>query len=132
MALFTKCILKDKNKIDGLRISVMSRHTLNDGVTKDERITEQKFDLHYPQLGPSLRLIGDYYKRGLSWEEFEKRFIEEMLNPVSATLLKEIAQKALNENITLMCIEETPHNCHRSLLAKQCKIFLPDLVVEYY
>jgi len=36
--LKSKCILAEKNIDDGQRISIMSRHTLNDGKTPDERI----------------------------------------------------------------------------------------------
>ena len=43
MSLFTKCILKEKENNDGLRISVMSRHTQNDGVKLDKRITSSFF-----------------------------------------------------------------------------------------
>ena len=39
--LYTKSILKPRSSRDGRRISVMSRHTLEDGVTQDKRITEK-------------------------------------------------------------------------------------------
>jgi len=38
MSLSTGCILSPRQESDGTRISVMSRHTLNDGKTSDERI----------------------------------------------------------------------------------------------
>ncbi|MBI5803556.1 hypothetical protein HY448_02625, partial [Candidatus Pacearchaeota archaeon] len=65
MTLYTKCILSAPSYVDRVRISVMSRHTLNDGITPDERITSEKFNLHVPELAPPLKLIGDYYKRNL-------------------------------------------------------------------
>ena len=48
--LKSKCILSSKKPEDGTRISIMSRHTLNDGKTPDERITEDSFDIHQPEL----------------------------------------------------------------------------------
>ncbi len=42
--LYTKSILKEKVPSDGIRISVMSRHTLNDGITQDNRITQDCFN----------------------------------------------------------------------------------------
>ena len=70
--LKTKCILEPKEISDGLRISVMNRHTLNDGVTPDLRIDSSSYDLWFPWLAPPNLLLGDYYKRGLPWEQYEK------------------------------------------------------------
>lgn len=130
MTLFTKCILKEVKKDDGLRISVMSRHTLNDGVTPDSRITGSSFDEHYPELAPSPKLIGDYYKRGLSWDEFMVRFREQIQSASAQVILGEIAAMSISENVTLLCIEDEPHFCHRRLLAEECKKLVPEITVE--
>jgi uncharacterized protein YeaO (DUF488 family) len=132
MALYTKCILKDKDPKDGLRISIMSRHTLNDGKTPDRRITSDSFDLHYPELAPSPKLIGDYYKRGLLWNEFEILFVEEKLDVAVLKKLEEISATALLENVTLLCIEESADQCHRRLIADICSQLQPALVVEHH
>lgn len=71
--LRTSCILIPRSPIDGIRISVMSRHTLNDGKTPDHRLMGM-FDEHRPELGPAPKLIGDYY-RGLSWAEFAEKIL---------------------------------------------------------
>jgi len=131
MSLFTKCILKDKEEIDGVRISVMSRHTLNDGVTPDTRITSSSFDKHLPELAPSPKLIGDYYKRGLLWGEFEFRFREQIKGASTQIILTEIATMSLSENVTLLCIEDEPHFCHRWLLGEECRRLVPEITVEY-
>jgi len=60
MTLFTKCIFKEPELSDGLRISIMSRHTLDDGKTPDERITSDKFNHHWTIFAPPLKLIGSY------------------------------------------------------------------------
>lgn len=132
MALFTKCILNDKEKGDGVRISVMSRHTLNDGVTPDPRITSSSFDYHYPELSPSPKLIGDYYKRGLSWDEFENRFREQMQSAFAQVILGEIAAMSISENVTLLCIEDEAHFCHRRIVAEECKKLVPEITVEHH
>ncbi len=131
MALYTKCILKEKDASDGLRVSIMSRHTLQDGTTPHPQISPDSFDIHMPALAPSPKLIGDYYKRGLSWEDFEKRFTVEMSSAASVEKLQEITEKALRENVTLLCIEETCDFCHRRLVAELCKKLNSDLVVEH-
>lgn len=132
MTLFTKCILDEKEENDGVRISVMSRHTLNDGVTPDTRITSSTYEEHHPELAPSLKLIGDYYKRALSWDQFEFRFCEQIKNPSTQVILGDIAARSLSENVTLMCIEKEPHFCHRRLLVEECKRLVPEIIVEHH
>lgn len=132
MALFTKCILRMKDISDGRRFSVMSRHTLNDGVTPDQRITQDSFEKHYPELAPSPKLIGDYYKRDLSWDEFAVRFYEQIKDASTQAILKELALMSLSENVTLLCIEDTPHYCHRRLLTEECLRLVPSIVVEHH
>jgi len=129
MSLRTKSILAQIEKEDGYRISVMNRHTLEDGITPDKRINEKMYDKHEKLLAPSSKLLGDYYKRDISWNEYEERFKKEINNPESIKMLKDISLKALKENITLLCIEEKPDFCHRRLLAEECKKYQPDLEV---
>lgn len=125
--LKTKCVHDCIEADDGIRILVMSRLTLNDGITPDESIRKEKYDFHYKELAPSPKLIGNYYKRGLSWEEFEKRFKKEM---EENEYLISVAKSALTENVTLLCIEESPDHCHRRLLAEMCKKLQPKLKLK--
>jgi len=127
--LITKCILSPSSESDGYRISVMSRHTLNDGVTPDKRVVH--FDLHLPVLGPSPKLIGDYYKRGISWAEFESRYLDEIRNPRVEGFVKSLAEKSLHENVTILCIEDVADHCHRRLLAEECQRLVPGLKIEH-
>lgn len=127
--LFTRCILSDFSGKDGLRISVMSRHTLPDGITPDHRI--QNFDIHIPILGPSARLIGDYYKRELEWGQFEMRYLEEIREGSKLSIVKSLAQTALFFPVTLLCIEETAVQCHRRLLAEECVRYKKGLKLEH-
>lgn len=130
MTLYTKCILSAPSYVDRVRISVMSRHTLNDGITPDERITSEKFNLHVPELAPPLKLIGDYYKRNLPWEKFEERYLEYLRENKISALVKRLSQDALVEDFTLLCIEESPERCHRRLLAEECKRYNPSLILS--
>ena len=50
--LFTESILSERHPDSGTRISVMSRHTLNDGVTPDPRIIPASYDEHISQMAP--------------------------------------------------------------------------------
>ncbi len=127
--LFTKCILSPRGESDGIRISVMSRHTLNDGVTPDDRITE--FDLHMPIFGPSPRLIGSYYRGLVPWELFSAAYSTEMRFSEKAGAVAQLARLALEHDVTLLCIEEDHHHCHRSLLAEEILRKEPNLKIEH-
>ena len=124
--LKTKCILLPKNYSDGKRISIMSRHTLNDGITPDERIDKNLYDEWRRKFAPPLKLVGDYY-RGLSWEEFEKRYLD-YLGTINQKI-KELVETASSKDITLLCVEESPERYHRRLLAKECKRIKPKLEI---
>ncbi len=105
----------------------MSRHTLNDGVTPDRRITSDLFDEWRTEFAPPLKLIGDYYLRNLPWKEFEERYVNYLRSIYNKVKL--FGREALEKDITLLCIEETPERCHRKLLAEARKQIYPDLEV---
>ena len=125
--LKTKCILLQRDYSDGTRISIMSRHTLNDGTTPDLRITENSYDEWRKEFAPPQKLIGDYHKRNLPWEEFEKRYLGYLR--IIYKRVGKLSEIALGEDITLLCIEESPEKCHRRLLAEECKRIQPKLEV---
>lgn len=125
--LKTKCILAPKKYSDGLRISVMSRHTLEDGTTPNVEITGDSFDVHRTEFAPPLRLIGDHYKRDLTWEKFESRYLNYLENVYEQ--VRQLAESALTQDITLLCIEESPKRCHRRLLAEECTRLKPKLEI---
>ena len=67
-------------------------------------------------LAPSRQLLEDYKHGKLTWEEYEKRFLEEILNNPKALLkLREIAEISKTQDVRLMCYEKT-YPCHRFLL----------------
>ena len=131
MSLYTKCILHPREDRDGRRISVMSRHTLADGITPDLRITADVFDEWYHILAPQDTLVGAYYKRGLSWEDFALQYLASLRKNRHAEKVKKFAERAFAIDITLLCIEETSEHCHRGLLAEECQLYVPELYVEH-
>ncbi len=126
--LRTKCILVPREAEDGLRISVMSRHTLSDGVTPDERITDDLFDVHMPTLAPSLTLIREYYKWRFSRDAFMAQYCNEIY--AKEAQLRALAKRALAQDITLLCIEEGTTFCHRRILAEALQKVEPALEVS--
>ena len=123
----TKCIFLPKNFQDGLRISVMSRHTLNDGKTPDLRINLSTYGLWMRSLAPPEYLVGDYYKRGLSWTEFEQKYLDHLRHSNVQTDVQSLAAQGMVSIITLLCVEKLPEYCHRRLLAEECKRYEPSL-----
>ena len=128
--LKTKSILKPFEETDGLRISVMSRHTLNDGITPHPEITDSSYDQWLQILSPSAKLLGDYYKRGLPWEQFEQKYLDYIRQSNIQIEVQKLAERSLDSVITLLCIEESPTYCHRRLLAEECKKYQPNLVLS--
>jgi len=127
--LYTKCIHSPIEPADGYRISVMSRHTLNDGKTPDPRITDESFQWHMRGLAPPIRLLGDYYKRGMPWERFEARYREFLDHRDQKVHIVNLARYGLRAAHTILCVEPTPEQCHRRLIAEACKRVEPRLEI---
>lgn len=130
--LQTDSILRPREYWHGRRFSIMSRHTLNDGVTPNDQIIEGvSYDEWWKELAPPDNLVGDWYKRrevlNLTWEKFADRYYDFLQNPIQRAKVIELIELALNERITVLCVEDTPEECHRSLLVKECQTLNPDL-----
>jgi uncharacterized protein YeaO (DUF488 family) len=128
--LKTKSILEQKEDSDGLRISVMSRHMLNDGITPHPKITDSSYDQWLQILAPPAKLLGNYYKRGLPWKQFEQKYLNYLRSSKIQPEIKKLAKRSLDSIITLLCIEESPEYCHRRILAEECKRYQPSLVLN--
>ncbi|MDD3301840.1 MAG: DUF488 family protein [Patescibacteria group bacterium] len=100
--LRTKSIKASKHINDELRISIMSRHTLNDGITPDKNITKESYDEWWLELSPPSKLIGDYYKRGLSWDDFAKQFREFLKTTEANYFINKLIELAQKENVTIL------------------------------
>lgn len=69
---------------------------------------------HAPELAPDQALFSDYRKNGLSWSDFEPRF----LNIIAARGIEDRFTPGELEGACLLCSEDTPHNCHRRLVVE--------------
>jgi len=69
-------------------------------------------------LAPSEDLLRDYKNGYITWEEYENRFREQILNnPDAMALLITISEMSKIQNVRLICYEKNPP-CHRFLLIK--------------
>ena len=97
----TKSIQEKTDLSDGKRLSVM-------------RFPKGDYDEDYRELAPSINLLMDYKKNKIDWPEYEKRYSEEMNS--KKHLIKELADRAKKNTLTLLCFEKTDEKCHRRLL----------------
>ncbi len=130
--LFTKSIHALISPLDGIRISVMSRHTLKDGITPDPLITLDSYNCWLPSLAPPSKLVGGLYKRGLSWDAFTAQYLAYLQEPAVQATIGRLSKLALRTNLTLLCVEQNAAHCHRRLLAEECQRLTPQIHIEHH
>ena len=66
--------------------------------------------------GTSPLLISAWKSEELSWPEFRERYRSEMASPEKRALIKELAKRAKEETLTLLCSCRDANRCHRTVL----------------
>ena len=128
--LRTKSIFAPKEPSDGKRVSVMSIHKLDDGLTPHPKINADSYDDWMKELAPPDRLIGAYLHRGLPFEEFEFGYIRHLRQAKIAEKVLDLAAECLDNTVTILCKDEFPEHCHRRLLAEECKRYQLKLILD--
>lgn len=116
MTLYTKSIKAEPSKNDGYRICIM----------RNPKGYENSYDKWMPDLSPSLQLREEV-KNGCGWEYFKKAFYNELETRQPA--LDSVVQMTKERNVTLLCVEDSPTFCHRSLVAENIRKRHSDLGV---
>ncbi len=129
MTIYTKSIYKLPSDEDGVRISVMSRHTLSDGRTPDLAI--MPWHEHLKKLSPAEKDVGAFYRHELERQELLRRYREHLQEPDISLEVQKLAKRALQDDITILCVEENAADCHRGVLAEECKKYEPSLQVVH-
>lgn len=128
VSLFTSLDI-DQGRI---RISVISRPTLDDGITPDKRIIEGVTHHEWiKDFAPPPKLIGAYKRKEINWEEYEKRYLQFLRSPMMLEKVKAFASRCVQEKITLACVEEKADFCHRRLLAEELQRYEPELIIVH-
>ena len=117
MTLYTASIQRQAKSSDGTRASIMRFNR-----------PYYKFDAWIPALAPSEELLLGYKANKISWDEYEIRFKAEVLDK-QKDLIAILSEAALDHDITLLCWENGPAQCHRRLVAEECKKYKPKLQV---
>jgi uncharacterized protein (DUF488 family) len=70
--------------------------------------------IHMPVLAPTQEMLDTYKKHGGDWAEYEKRFRGLM----EARKIEDRLSREELDDSCLLCSEDTPHQCHRRLVAE--------------
>ncbi len=118
MRIFTGCILVPVHKdfVDKtIIVSVMSRHTREDGKTPDPRL---KYDLHMPYLAPDLQIVGAWYRNEITWDKFAQAYLKMLrTDPKADFWISRLMELSAKYAVIISCIESHHSECHRGLLA---------------
>ena len=107
----TKRLYDPVEELDGDRILV-TRYWPR-GVSK-ERLSITDW---LRNLAPSKELVNDWKKQKILWEEYTLRYYEEMQGQREA--IRDLANRAKQDTITLLCFEQEDNPCcHRHLLKR--------------
>jgi uncharacterized protein (DUF488 family) len=84
--------------------------------------------VHLPELAPTSEIL-DHYKRQKNgdWELYERQFLDLM----RSRHIEDKASREMLDGGCLLCSEETPHQCHRRLVAEYLKEHWGDVQIEH-
>lgn len=88
---------------------------------KEEYAKRDYFDLWFPELAPSQKLLGYAVAKLLTdarWEKFAKSYGREMAQPSAQRILQVLARLSHQADFSVGCYCEDENRCHRSLLAQ--------------
>jgi uncharacterized protein YeaO (DUF488 family) len=107
MPIRTKRIYDPPAPGDGFRLLIMRLWPRG--------IATSKVSAWEKEIGPSPELLRCFRSGKVSWEEYAERYRAEMAG--KPDLIREWAERARKETITLLCACKDESRCHRSLLA---------------
>jgi uncharacterized protein (DUF488 family) len=70
--------------------------------------------IHAPELAPTADILDAYKKHKGDWNVYERKFLDLM----AQRQVEETVSKDLLDGGCLLCSEDTPHHCHRRLVAE--------------
>ena len=101
-----KSVQLKRGKDDGVRICIM-------------RFVRRyyDYDILMQELAPSIELLTEYKKGKMNWEDYEKRYLDEIKDKDSA--IQKIIDLGKDKNVTLLCWEFDDKFCHRRLVINE-------------
>lgn len=106
---------------EGIRIGTVRRPPR--GVRKERYATDDWFDVWYPDLAPSAKLMkqGKAAISDAQWKGFVRTFKAEMGAPTASRTLDLLAALSHKTNLSIGCYCENEARCHRSILRQLLK-----------
>jgi uncharacterized protein YeaO (DUF488 family) len=88
------------------------------GVKKERYAADNWYDVWYPELSPSPKLVSRALKAETptEWPAFVRAFRSEMKAPAASRTLDLLAALSRNSDFSLGCYCEDESRCHRSVL----------------
>ena len=101
-----KSVQLKRGKDDGIRICIM-------------RFVRRyyDYDILMQELAPGIELLAEYKKGKMNWEDYEKRYLEEIKDKDAA--IQKIIDLGKDKNVTLLCWEFDDKFCHRRLVINE-------------
>jgi uncharacterized protein YeaO (DUF488 family) len=101
---------------EGLRIGTVRRPPR--GVRKDSYAAENWYDIWYPELSPTPKLMaqGRASRTQDEWDAFVRRFRRQMSESSASRALDLLAALSKSTNFSIGCYCEREDRCHRSVL----------------
>lgn len=81
---------------------------------------------HRTSLAPTQGMLDDYKKNGGNWDVYAEKFLALM----KQRQIESMASLAL-DGACLLCSEDTPHHCHRRLVAEYLKDRWPSVEIVH-
>ena len=106
---------------EGIRIGTVRRPPR--GVRKERYASDDWFDVWYPDLAPSAKLMkqGKAVVTGAQWKGFVRAFKAEMAVPRASRMLDLLAALSHETDFSIGCYCENEERCHRSVLRQLLK-----------
>ena len=101
---------------EGLRIGTVRRPPR--GVPKSEFVSQDWYDVWYPNLAPSADLVKEAQQAATpkAWAAFAKKYRAEMGTPENARTLDLLSALSHGSDFSMGCYCEDESHCHRSVL----------------
>jgi uncharacterized protein (DUF488 family) len=84
--------------------------------------------IHEPLLAPTPEILISYKKKKISWQEYEKRFLDLL---AERRVEEKIDQNLFSGPIVLLCSELKADKCHRRLAAEYLRSKWSDVEIQH-
>lgn len=121
-------------RLERHQVGVLTMGRLTDNTGKDpspELIAMNKNGWrHMPALAPYGQKVVDWRKGRITWWQFTIAYLYKLTHdPDTIAAVKELIDLALDYQVVVTCVEESPEHCHRQILLLWCKKLEPNLKI---